>query len=84
MTELDLGTRTDPTLAGLLATLDNPADDDADAYCAIYWFANDYHSGQSSNLYSVLSTSPYSPGPLEREPTGWAADLYATLVQCHT
>ena len=28
---------------------------------AIYWFANDYHSGQDSNLYSTLSTSPYHP-----------------------
>lgn len=27
--------------------------------CAIYWFASNYHLGQSSNLYSVLSTSPY-------------------------
>ena len=54
----------DPTIAELLAALDNPADDDADAYCAIYWFANDWHGGQSSNLYSVLSTSPLSSWPM--------------------
>lgn len=28
---------------------------------AIYWFAHDYHGGQWSNLYSVLSTSDYNP-----------------------
>lgn len=31
---------------------------------AIYWFANDYHSGQTSELYSILSTSQYSPSRL--------------------
>lgn len=29
---------------------------------AIYWFASDFHSGQTSNLYSVLSCSEYKPG----------------------
>lgn len=33
------------------------------AVIAMRWFANDYHGGQDSNLYSVLSTSPYNPGP---------------------
>lgn len=33
---------------------------------AIYWFANDYHSGQSSNLYEVLSMSEFSPGPIAK------------------
>jgi hypothetical protein len=36
--------------------------------CAIYWFANDWHSGQSSNLYSALSTSEYKPGMAENGP----------------
>lgn len=35
------------------------------AEIAIYWFADQYHSGQCSNLYSVLSTSNYKPGPYE-------------------
>ncbi len=35
-----------------------------DAEAAIYWFANDWHSGQASELYSILSTSPFSPGPI--------------------
>lgn len=34
-----------------------------DAEVAIYYFATDFHSGQASELYSILSTSPYSPGP---------------------
>ena len=29
---------------------------------AIYWYAHDYHGGQWSNLYSALSTSPFTPG----------------------
>lgn len=33
-----------------------------DAEAAIYWFAHNYHDGQSSPLYSILSTSPYTPG----------------------
>ena len=33
-----------------------------DAEAAMYWFAHDWHSGQTSNLYSVLSTSQYKPG----------------------
>lgn len=70
----------DPTLEEMLIALDNPTDDDADAYCAIYWFATDWHGGQSSNLYSVLSTSRYRPGCLEREPEGYAAEHYNTLV----
>lgn len=36
-----------------------------DIESAIYWFASDYHDGQWSNLYSVLSTSDYRPGPME-------------------
>lgn len=39
-----------------------------EAEVAIYWFANFNHGGQSSNLYSVLSTSPFNPGPIARGP----------------
>lgn len=38
----------------------------ADAAAGLYWYANDYHEGQSSVLYSILSTSPYKPGRMER------------------
>lgn len=47
--------------------LDRSSFDDA-AEVAMYWFANFNHGGQSSNLYSVLSTSPYNPGRMENEP----------------
>lgn len=32
---------------------------------AIYYFAESYHEGQGSDLYSILSTSDYKPGPME-------------------
>jgi hypothetical protein len=35
---------------------------------AMYWFAANWHGGQSSNLYSALSTSPYHPSPLSNGP----------------
>jgi len=33
---------------------------------AIYWFANDYHNGGGSELYQILSTSKFRPGPSHR------------------
>jgi len=33
---------------------------------AIYWFASDYHSGQSDIWYSILSNSEYHPGRMEK------------------
>lgn len=42
---------------------------------AVYWFANDYHGGQSSNLYSALSTSPFNPGPLASKPSDDGASV---------
>ena len=55
--------------------------DNFDIECAIYWFANDYHSGQDSNLYSALSTSDYSPTRNEKEPTEIAKFAYDALVK---
>jgi hypothetical protein len=50
---------------------------------ALYWFASDYHSGQASDLYSILSTSPYRPSPLtssiEDEGDELAFDMYDDL-----
>ena len=44
---------------------------DDDEKCALfdlaeglYWYCNDYHTGQWSDEYSVLSTLDYSPSPL--------------------
>lgn len=54
--------------------------DEFDREEAIYWFANDYHGGQWSNLYSALSTSEYHPGPLTRGCEGSSETLYDELV----
>lgn len=45
---------------------------------AIYWFASEWHGGQGSNLYAVLSTSPYRPGANERGPSN--DEFYDVLV----
>ena len=34
-----------------------------DCESAIYWFCSDYHGGQNCDLYSILSTSEFTPGP---------------------
>ena len=75
----------DPNRATLIEWLgDMPADHDADDFdieAAIYWFAANWHGGQWSNLYSVLSTSQYHPGALENgvDPDSTAGDLYREL-----
>lgn len=53
-----------------------------DAEVAIYWFANFYHGGQSSNLYSALSTSRFRPGPIARGPEKDSSEkmMYDDLV----
>ena len=55
-----------------------------EAEVAMYWFANDYHGGQNSNLYSVLSTSQFSPSSMSRgiesEGDGIAKYFYDSLV----
>ena len=64
----------DPTAAELLAHTETLREDlgsdagpawDFSVACAIYWFANDWHGGQGSNLYSALSTSKYRPSRSE-------------------
>jgi len=62
--------------------LDRPTFNDA-VEVAMYWFANFYHGGQSSNLYSVLSTSPYKPGAMERGPApdSIESDMFSYLAQ---
>ncbi len=63
----------DPTREEMLEFLNAcPFADEQDEFDreeAIYWFASNYHGGQSSNLYSALSTSPYNPGPIARGPS---------------
>lgn len=75
----------DPTATEMrefLAAL--PFADEADEFDreeAIYWFANDYHGGQSSDLYRALCNSPYSPGPIAKGPEagGMGEVLYREL-----
>lgn len=58
-----------------------------DVEAAIYWFAHSWHGGQSSNLYSTLSTSPYTPGPCTEDPSGGddvVSWLIAELAQEYT
>lgn len=45
-----------------------PGADPIEIEQAIYWWAADHHEGQWSELYSILSTSAYRPGPLESRP----------------
>jgi hypothetical protein len=56
--------------------------DEFDIEEAIYWFATDYHGGQSSNLYSALSTSEYRPGRSSSGPEEGSMGemIYADLV----
>jgi len=56
--------------------------DEFDIEEAIYWFANDYHGGQSSNLYSALSTSEFRPGRMSNGPEEGSMGemIYADLV----
>lgn len=55
-----------------------------EAEIALYWFANDYHSGQASELYSILSTSPYKPSCLARgiESEGGMAEIMYDDLCC--
>jgi len=71
----------DPTLEELMECL--RGEDEFDRAAAIYWFAHDYHSGQWSNLYSVLSTSKFKPGLTHssiKDEGENAEDLYNMLV----
>ena len=78
----------DPTRCELESFLNQPLFAEFDTFdkqAAIYWFANHWHDGQTSSLYSVLSTSLYNPGPMERGPdhddAGVTAYLYNELVE---
>jgi hypothetical protein len=73
----------DPTRNEMLAFLIEqfPDGDEFDREEAIYWFANDYHSGQWSELYSALSTSLFNPGQIANgpEPESMGEMLYQEL-----
>lgn len=66
-----------------LPTVYGVFDDDLtfDAAQALHWFCADYHDGQSSDLYRILSILEYKPGMCEGEPEeeSVAADIYHML-----
>lgn len=77
---------TDPTKEEMqdvmMNLLSDPEIDEFNYEAAMYWFASDFHSGQSSNLYSVLSTSKYNPGPMVgkiEDEDDLAQELYFTM-----
>lgn len=68
---------TDPTKEEILSfLLNDPAtkhviDDESSVEEALYYIAYNYHTGQFSNLYSILSTSQYRPS------MSFTGDIYA-------
>ena len=83
----------DPTREEMLAKLSNifPPDvfEGAEFYSesAVYWFCSDYHSGQWSDLYPALSTSPYTPSRLAKgieSESELSQEMYAVLVREYT
>jgi|LakMenEpi03Aug12_release.lakeMendotaPanAssembly.Ray.scaffolds.fasta_scaffold81796_5 hypothetical protein len=62
----------------------NSADFNFSMEAAIYWFTSDYHSGQWSDFYSILSTSDYRPGRMTNNIEGEPEDvqmLYQALEE---
>lgn len=51
------------------------------AACALYWYCNDYHGGQDSDLYALQSQLDYRPGMAENgpEPDTVDVDIYRAL-----
>lgn len=45
-----------------------------DKASALYWYCADYHTGQGSRLYSVLSQLQYEPARSECSPPSYEAD----------
>jgi hypothetical protein len=72
----------DPTKKEIHDAVNHLDFDDFDFEAACYWFANFYHGGQSTNLYSVLSMSEYKPGMMETGPEDDAAiyDIFVEIV----
>ena len=73
----------DPTLEEMTAYLQQGEyeTDEGEIAEAIYWFANDWHLGSTSNLYEALCICPYQPGPIceGMEPGTMAELLYDAL-----
>ena len=62
----------------------DPKDLEEEFEVGLYWYAHDYYDGQADELYSILSTSPYKPGPTMSgvEDEGEIAEMiYNALVE---
>lgn len=70
-------------LCGHLNTTADEIDNDIDVQEGIYWFANNWHGGQVSNLYKVLSQSKYRPGPLHNGPASRDGKRVASALVGH-
>lgn len=51
-----------------------------DCAAAVHWYASDFHNGQWSDLYALLSASEYRPGPMENGPRDAACCVYSELA----
>lgn len=72
----------DPTISEMRQFLarECPYLDEFSTEPAIYWFASDWHGGQSTNLYAALCASEYTPGAFENAcPDDSAMEAYETL-----
>lgn len=58
-------------------------DDAGDVHVALYWLLSNIHGGQNSPEYAALSSSPYSPGPMENGPRGEAKMMYRELMSAY-
>ena len=62
------------------------AGDAFDAAQGLYWYCADYHNGQWSEEYRVLSTLGYKPSMSEHgpDPDSYADEVYRALVSGDT
>jgi hypothetical protein len=85
----DLPQDADPeTVKGIIDSLWETEDDDCkatafDMACGLYWHCADYHGGQASERYSILSTLEYNPGASESGPDGEAAQYVYDLLEAN-
>ena len=73
----------DPTLEEMKAALERHTTSPYDIAIAeaIYWFSQDYHGGQSSNLYAASCSCGFKPGHLASRPDD--DFLYNILVRTY-
>ncbi len=57
-------------------------DNTFDLAAAIYWYCSDYHGGQNSKEYAILSKTIYKPAPSENcPPTPISQTIYNLIVE---